>query len=444
MRPLPQIPEWVLLEHQVAQILTNQELHGWYFDELAAWKLASTLRKQLEETHQLLRNRYPYVAGSVFTPKRDNRTQGYVKGTGYSEKHEHCGVLIEVQQCSFTRLKELNPTSRDHISWILQTHHGWTPTQLTATGKPIIDEIVLREMAASGGPSIALEFLKCLNITKSLGMISEGVNAWLKLFTTAKRIHHHCSVQAVTHRCIHRNPNLAQCKSDDEFRKLFTATPGQIMVGADLSGIELRMLAHYLGRWSNNFRDTLLNGDIHQVNADKVGVSRRQIKTISYAFIYGAGNQKIGLSYDPLLSEDKAKEKGKEIREAFVSAIDGLSELLEAIKAKSKEGYIGSIDGRFIKVDSPHKALNMLLQSSAAVIAKRWMVINNETIKQTGLCASQLAFIHDELQFECSPEHAVDLSASLVYSAAAAGEYYNLRVPIEAEAKQGRNWSEVH
>ena len=426
MRPLPQIPEWVLLEHQVAQILTNQELHGWHFDERSAWELASSLRKKLEETHQLLRDRYPFVAGSLFTPKRDNRTTGYVKGA------------------PFTRLKETNITSRDHIAWILQTHHGWEPTQMTATLKPIIDETVLKEMAASGGPSIALEFLKCLDITKSLGMISEGTNAWLKLCTTANRIHHHCSVATVTHRCAHRNPNLAQCKSDDEFRKLFTASPGQVMVGADLSGIELRMLAHYLGRWSDNFRDTLLNGDIHQVNADKVGVSRRQIKTISYAFIYGAGNQKIGLSYDPLLNETQAKKKGKEIREAFVSAIDGLSELLEAIKKKSKEGYIKSIDGRFIKVDSPHKALNMLLQSSAAVIAKRWMVINQDTIKQTGLCASQLAFIHDELQFECSPEHAADLCTSLVFSSQSAGEYYKLRVPITSEAKQGADWSEVH
>jgi DNA polymerase I-like protein with 3'-5' exonuclease and polymerase domains len=275
-------------------------------------------------------------------------------------------------------------------------------------------------------------------------MISEGTNAWLKLCTTAKRIHHHCSVATVTHRCAHRNPNLAQCKSDDEFRKLFTATPGQVMVGSDLSAIEFRLLAHYLGRWSNNFRDTLLNGDIHQVNADKVGVSRKQIKTISYAFIYGAGNQKIGMSYDPLLNETQAKKKGKEIREAFVSAIDGLSELLEAIKKASAEGFIKSIDGRHIKVDSPHKALNMLLQSSAACIAKRWMVITNDTIKQTGLCASQLAFIHDELQYECSPEHAADLSTSLVFSSLAAGEHYKLRVPIEAEAVIGKTWAETH
>ena len=427
MRPLPQIPEWVKLEHQVAQILTKQQLHGWYFDECAAWKLASSLRTELEQTYQLLRDRYPYVAGSVFTPKRDNRTSGYVK------------------DAPFTRLKETIPTSRDHIAWILQTHHGWKPTQMTATLKPIIDETVLKEMAASGGPSIALEFLKCLDITKSLGMISEGTNAWLKLCTTANRIHHHCSVATVTHRCAHRNPNLGQAKSDPEFRKLFTATPGQIMVGADLSGIELRMLAHYLSRFDGGrYGDILLNGDIHQVNADKIGISRRQVKTVQYAMLYGAGNQKIGTSFDPQLSESKAKKKGKEIREAFVDAIDGLSELLEAIKEASKKGYIKSIDGRHIKVDSPHKALNSLLQSSAAVIAKRWLVINNNTIKQTGLCASQLAFIHDELQYECTPEHAADLSTSLVFSSLAAGEYYNLRLPIEAEAVIGQTWADTH
>ena len=62
MRPLPPIPDWVTLEHQVAQILTKQELHGWYFNESAARELESTLRKEYEETTKLLRDRHPYVA----------------------------------------------------------------------------------------------------------------------------------------------------------------------------------------------------------------------------------------------------------------------------------------------------------------------------------------------------------------------------------------------
>jgi DNA polymerase I-like protein with 3'-5' exonuclease and polymerase domains len=216
------------------------------------------------------------------------------------------------------------------------------------------------------------------------------------------------------------------------------------MVGADLSGIELRMLAHYLGKHSPEFGDTLLNGDIHQVNADRVGVSRRAIKTITYAWCYGAGDEKIGHSFDPQLSSAQAKKKGKEIRAAFVKAIPGMSQLLADISAAAQRGYVKAIDGRKIILESPHKALNYLLQSSAGVISRRWMLINQETIKEANLCCSQLAYIHDELQFECEPKHAKDLATSLVYSAAAAGEYYNMRLPIAAEAKIGNNWAEVH
>ena len=95
MRPLSPLPDWCSLEHSVAQILTQQELHGWYFNERSAWELESSLRTELEDFTQILRNRHPFVAGSVFNPKRNNRTQGYVAGA------------------ESIRLKEVNPTSRD-------------------------------------------------------------------------------------------------------------------------------------------------------------------------------------------------------------------------------------------------------------------------------------------------------------------------------------------
>jgi DNA polymerase I-like protein with 3'-5' exonuclease and polymerase domains len=273
-------------------------------------------------------------------------------------------------------------------------------------------------------------------------MISEGVNAWLKLCTNASRLHHHCSVATATHRCAHRNPNLAQVPSDERFRKLFLPTPGQVMVGADLSGIELRMLSHYLARWSTYFGDNLLNGDIHQANADKIGISRKLVKNVTYAFLYGAGDVKIGLTYDKQLPNAKAKKKGAEIREAFVDAIPGLSDLLAAIKAASDRGYVKCIDGRKIKLTSPHCALNYLLQGSAGIVAKRWMVLSQESV--TTLCCSQLAFVHDEIQYECDPSHAEILKSNLEASAVQAGTYYNLRIPIAAEGKIGGNWAEVH
>ena len=426
MRPLPQIPEWVQLEHQVAQLLTQQELHGWYFDERAAWELSSSLRAELEETCAVLRDGHAYAPRSEFTPKANNRRYGYIAGA------------------TFTRITELNPTSRDHIAWFLGEHYGWEPTLRTETGKAVIDENVLKEVASSG-ITIAEGFLKCLTITKKLGMISQGTNAWLKLCTTASRVHHHCSVATNTHRCAHRKPNISQVSSDHDCRQLFKPTPGNIMVGADLAGIELRLLAHYLARYDGGrYADILLNGDIHQVNADKIGITRRLVKAISYCFTYGGGNLKLGKTFDPQLSDDAAKEKGAEIRKSFVSSIDGLAKLLAAIKESSQRGYVKSIDGRPIKVDSQHKALNYLLQSGAGVIAKRWMVLNDTATKELDIPCNQLAFIHDELQFETHPNYANSLSTCLERTAADAGRYYNLRIPIAAEAKQGYSWADVH
>jgi DNA polymerase I-like protein with 3'-5' exonuclease and polymerase domains len=417
MRSFPPLPEFVKLEHQVAHILQTQEEHGWFFDEETARELELTLRKELSDTTKVLQNRFPYVPGNEFTPKRNNRTQGYVAGA------------------TFQRLKDFNPSSREHIAWILSKHDNFTSSATTSTGKDSIDETIL----AAHGTTLALTFLRILELTKILGMMSEGVNAWLKLVTKS-RLHHHCSIGCATFRCSHRNPNLAQVPSDLTYRQLFRATPGQVMVGADLSGIELRMLSHYLARYDTYFGDNLLNGDIHQLNADKIGITRKLVKTVTYAFLYGAGNEKIGYSYDRLLSPQKAKAKGREIKEAFIEAIPGLSDLLSAVKSAANRGFVKGIDGRKILVDSPHKALNYLLQGSAGVVAKRWMIIAHDN----PFCCSQLAFIHDELQYECHPDHANDLKFKLELSAVEAGEYYNLRIPIAAEGKIGANWAEVH
>ena len=193
-----EVPDFIQLEMDVAQILQDQEEHGWAFDEEEGWKLATKLKAELATLEQEVREKYPFVPGGEFTPKRDNSTAGYI-----------CGATM-------TRLKDLNPTSRDHLIWILKTHYRWKPTELTGSGKPILDEKILTEI----GTPIAMKFLRMLTITKYLGMLTEGQNAWLKLVTNGRRIHHHCSVATNTHRCAHRKPNLSQVPSGDEFRRL--------------------------------------------------------------------------------------------------------------------------------------------------------------------------------------------------------------------------------
>ncbi len=101
-----------------------------------------------------------------------------------------------------------------------------------------------------------------------------------------------------------------------------------------------------------------------------------------------------------------------------------------------------ALDGRRVLVDSPHKSLNYLLQCSAGIVAKRWMVIANDRLQP--FHTHQLAFVHDELQFECRPYHAVGVRRELETSAVLAGEYYQLRCPIAAESKEGLTWADVH
>ena len=421
MNTFPPLPDWCSLEHRVAEILTEQEIHGWYFDESKGQQLESHLRREMEEVTGILREQFPLIGGKMFTPKRNNASQGYIEGA-------------ELQ-----RLIEFNPTSRDHIAWILTNRLNITLTQTTTTGKLIIDEITLKEIEHPFCKLCA----RALDLKKKLGMISQGVNAWLKLCTTSSRIHHHCSVSTNTFRCAHRKPNLAQVPAEEQFRKLFTASPGMTMVGADLSGIELRMLAHYLGRYDGGrYADILLNDDIHQVNADKIGITRRQVKTVTYAFLYGAGNLKLGLSYDNSLQPKEASKKGQEIRKAYVAAIEGLAELLGAVANKATNGYLLACDGRRVLVDSPHKGLNYLLQCGAGIVAKRWMVIANDAIHN--IHTKQLAFVHDELQYETPPEDATNLMNLLEEAAKLSGEYYKLRCPIAAEAKAGMTWADVH
>jgi DNA polymerase I-like protein with 3'-5' exonuclease and polymerase domains len=423
MNTFPPLNDACQLEHRVAEILTEQEIHGWYFDEPKSQQLESHLRGEMEKLVEVLREQFPLIGGALFTPKRDNSSQGYREGA------------------QLQRLKEFNPTSRDHIAWILTNRLNVKLTKTTATGKPIIDETTLTEINIPFSNQCA----KCLTIKKQLGMISDGVNAYNRLVTGNGRIHHHCSMATNTFRCAHRKPNLGQVPASKEFRELFKASPGLVMVGSDLAQIELRLLAHYLARYDGGrYADLLLNDDIHQINADKIGISRRQVKTVTYAYLYGSGNERLGLSYDSTLKSDQAKKKGKEIRKAYVEAIDGLAELQDAVVKKGSGGWLKAIDGRRVPVDSTHKSLNYLLQCSAGVIAKRWMVIANDLFKKNNVHTHQLAFIHDELQFECEPKDIISTRYGLEASATLAGEYYNLRCPIAADAKHGETWADVH
>ena len=422
MDTFSKIAESVVLEHQIADLMSQQKTTGWPFDVQKAQELENTLLTRLEKLRSQAESICTYVPGNLFTPRRDNQKQGYVAGA-------------EMQ-----RLKDFNPSSREHIAWWFKTFQGWTPTKLTPTGKPVIDETVLKEI----GTEEALVFLEILVIQKKLGMLSQGTNAWLKLVKDG-RLHHSCFIGAVTHRMAHSHPNLAQVSSDKDCRELFITNPTWKLVDSDLAGIELRLFAHYLARYDGGrYAKILLEQDIHQVNAEKIGISRRQVKTITYCFLYGGGDQKLGLSFDNMLPLDKAKKKGAEIRRAYMDAIPGLEDLVKDTRRVAERGSIRAIDKRQIIVDKEHKALNCLLQGSAAVVAKRWLLLTDQNLRMSMFNHERYAFVHDEQVLGAPHLIAHDVAEVCKISALQAGEYYNIRLPIEADAQVGDNWAEVH
>jgi DNA polymerase I-like protein with 3'-5' exonuclease and polymerase domains len=210
------------------------------------------------------------------------------------------------------------------------------------------------------------------------------------------------------------------------------------------------MLGHYLAHFDGGaFADVVVNGDIHQQNADRVGCSRKDVKTLTYAFIYGASDKKIGTSLDKSLDDRKAATLGKTIRSKFLEAIPGLEGLLTAVAKRAESDVLRGLDGRPIRLQGKkHAALNYLLQSAGAIVCKRWNVISYQQFNslgyQWGIDYQWLGWIHDEIQLAVQPKLVSDAKFQLEWAIVQAGEYYNLKVPLASEAKAGSSWANCH
>jgi DNA polymerase-1 len=429
----------VELEMRMAEIMSQQETSGFRFDVEAAERVRNELSAEMQELETEIIRRFPYVPGKVFTPKRQNKSKGYVAGA------------------PFTKLLDFNPTSRLNIAWALQQFRGARFTRLTDSGKPKVDEACLseiRDLALQQKNMLLHEecemFIRLLTLQKWLGQLSEGSNSWFNTIEQDNCIHHSCSLATQTGRNAHRSPNLGQVVSAPWARQLFIPHPGHVMVGADLEGLELRALGHYLSRFDEGaFADVVLNGDIHQQNADRVGCTRKEVKTLTYAFIYGAGDQKLGHSLHPELSDAQKKQLGQELRRKFLDAIPGLEPLIDAVKEKVRgSGRLRGLDGRPIFCRAEHAALNYLLQSAGAIISKRWVVVGQDLLDEAGLTYNRdytrCAYVHDEVQLSVVPTEADHVAELLVKAAPIAGQYYKFRVPITAAADTGASWQNTH
>lgn len=497
--------EAVQLEHQVAWLMAKQQRNGFPFDTKGAGELYATLAARRQE----LLTQVVDTFGSWYKPKggteqfRHPRTGKplpkypmvkYPKtGELYLKNGKTLSKTPYFKDAPYTPVEwvTFNPGSREHIAKVLMDR-GWVPTEFTDTGKPQIDEEVLAECrvpdeAAQAAIELIAEYML---VVKRIGQIAEGDNAWLR-HDRDGFIHGSVNPNgAVTGRATHAFPNIAQVPSagalyGPECRAMFGAKhfrhvwPEAIQVGTDMSGIELRCLGHFMARFDEGaYIDVLLNGDIHWLNVQSLGLVpkgtqrdkdnhqhdayRNNAKTFIYAFLYGAGDAKIGTI------TGGGKDEGKRLKTNFMAATPAIADLRASIEhtlvesqkwvagemqVKWKRKWLRGLDGRKLHVRSAHSALNTLLQSAGALTAKKWIVRLEELLLEAGYKHGTgkdddfffMAWVHDEVQICCRNRAiAEDVSKFSSQAIKEAGEFFNFRCLLEAEAKIGDSWLECH
>ncbi len=341
---------------------------------------------------------------------------------------------------------EFNPGSRHHIAKVLKERYNWKPKEFTDAGQPKVDETVL---SALPYPEIK-PLIEYLTVNKRLGQLSDGKKSWLRYVTPEGRIHGYVNTNgAITGRMTHSKPNLAQVPAvrapyGKECRELFLPTKNYLQIGADASGLELRCLAHYMAKWDNGeYANVILTGDIHSMNQKAAGLpSRDNAKTFIYAFLYGAGDEKIGAIVS------KGSKEGRRLKKQFLNKTPAIKKLKEKVEEIVKErGYLKGLDGRQLKIRSAHSALNTLLQSAGAIIMKKALVILDENLQKNytaGIDYEFIANIHDEFQIEALPQYADTIGKEAVKAIKEAGKYFKFRCPLDGEYKIGKNWAECH
>lgn len=481
--------EALALETKVAEIIDLQEKHGFLFDVPAAEALAADMTASQAELDAALRRAFkpwygPKVEKGRIVEKTPTR-KVWLRGVNVDGEAVKFSVDAGWSHCP-VKLIEFEPSSRDKIADRLQKLYGWEPQEYTPGGKPKVDETTLDALAY---PEVGM-LKDYLAISKKLGTLSTGDKAFLRLVKKTGRIHGRVNSNgAVTGRMTHSDPNvnIPKVKVDEageilrglaggfgyEMRSLIITPKGKLLAGVDAEGLELRMLGHYMARYDDGaYVEAVVNGDkklgtdVHTINKNIVGLnSRDSAKTWMYAYLYGAGNWKLGFiiyedmtearratfnaKYPPGKAKDDAlAHLGGASRRKIEKGLPALGKLQEAVKQKARKGYITGLDGRRIRIRGMHSALNSLLQSAGAIVMKLALVLAYEAFVARGWeFGREFAFVlnvHDEFQIEAEESLAEEIGSIAAEAIRRAGEHFGLRCPLAGSKDIGKRWADTH
>tara|TARA_R110001599_G_scaffold5650_4_gene28217 strand:- start:134 stop:1873 length:1740 start_codon:yes stop_codon:yes gene_type:complete len=425
------------LEHDVAKVVYHQIRNGWTLNERDASLLLGELREKLNNVEVEVREAFKPLP--VWVPVNHPKDKRYNADGSTSKRYQaqidkgaHWHPLSK--QWGYNIYPEFNLGSRQQIGRYLQ-HFGWKPKEYTEKGSVVVNESVLSGVDIPQAQQIA----EYLMLQKRVAQ----VQSWLDSVEDDGRVHGYVNSNgAITGRMTHSKPNMAQVPAGyspygKECRSLWTVPKGYKLVGCDASGLELRMLAHYMN--DEKYTNEILNGDIHTANQLSAGLDTRdQAKTFIYAFLYGAGDEKMGSIVGA------GAWQGKEAKKKFLDNTPSLKILRERVNDASRRGHLIGLDGRKIWVRSEHSALNALLQGAGAVIMKKALVLLNNYAILKGIDYKIIGNIHDEIQSEVLDKDAKVFGEIAVKAIQEAGKEFNLKCPLDGEYKIGASWNETH
>jgi len=396
------------LEHEVAIVVKKQEETGFKLDVPKAMAMLSDWQQTLIDIEAELQQIFKPIVTERYSDKTGRRLQD--------------------------KVEVFNPGSRKQIAERMMAL-GWKPKKHTEKGTVVVDEKVLQTIDRPEAKSL----LRYLLIQKRVAQVA----SWIENADENGRVH--CKIRtngAITGRMTHSSPNLAQVprvgsEYGEECRSVWTVEDGNVLLGADASGLELRMLAHYMD--DPAYTKEILEGDIHTKNMQAAGLTNRdQAKTFIYAFLYGAGPAKIGSIVGG------AEREGKMLINSFLKNTPALQKLRDKVDRLAVKEWLPGLDGRRLLVRSQHAALNTLLQGAGAVVMKQALILLHRKLIGGKLNAKFVANVHDEWQLETTPEDAETVGHLAVQSIRQAGIRLRLRCPLDGEFKVGTNWAATH
>lgn len=406
------VPQRVIqFEHLVSKVLAEQTFTGFGYDAAGGDRLIGELLIEKAQIEDEMRTIFPDKVEERWSTKTGKRLKD--------------------------KIEVFNPGSRQQIASRLFDKYGWE-APLTDKGNPKVDESVLSKLDYPEAKKL-VQYFDCI---KLMGQVED----WNTRIHHSRdgRVHGLVNAQgAATGRCTHSQPNMAQVSKDKRARALFCPIePDHVLVGADLQGLELRMLSHFMAKYDNGkYGDKILNDDIHTYNQKAAGLPNRDAaKTFIYAYCYGAGDEKLG----KIIGGNR--NAGSQIRSKFQKEIPALDKVQQEVKySVAKTKGVQLPDGRTVPVRSEHAALNTLLQGSGAIVSKLWMCIAHVNLKKKfGNAVKQVAYVHDELQYSCHKSIADEIGKIVTAAATEAGEKLGLKIRIDANYSIGKNWSETH